>query len=193
MNAKGAVGKGVTTLWWLIANASLSFPFPQQNLYFGYAFQRSLYYSEEVFENEYDPLKPEKETPGAETTAADATINASNPTTTLSTDSVPIAERHLEGTTTQPEVDPQSMTKLPGKNTVVPSHTANVSTQGGPVKVAAPPSHAVLWSSSPSLEAACKFPVGRETFRHFVLSYREYSCGYRSQSHQEGTGERTSQ
>lgn len=133
-------------------------------------------------------------TPGAETAAADAAINASsNPTTTLSTANVPIAERHLEGTTTQPEVDPQSMTKLPGKNTVAPSHTANVSTQGQPDKVAAPPSDAVLWSSSPNLEAACSFPVVRETFRHYVPGYREYSCGYRSQPHQEGTRERTSQ
>lgn len=114
-------------------------------------------------------------------------------TTTLSTANEPIPGRHLEGTTTQPKVDPQSMSKLPVKSTVAQSPTANVSTKGEPVKAAAPPGHAVLWSNSPNLEAAHGFPLGRETFRCYVPGHRGYSCGYRSQPHQEGSRENTSQ
>ncbi|XP_009571210.1 PREDICTED: enamelin-like, partial [Fulmarus glacialis] len=131
------------------------------------------YYSEEKFQNEYNPPKAEKEAPGAETPVSDPCTNASIPTTTLSTADVPIPGRHLEATTTQPEVDPQSMSKLPVKSLMAPSPTANVSMQEEPVKAAALPGHAVLWSNSPNLETAHGFPVGRETFRHYVPGHRE--------------------
>ncbi|PKU47588.1 hypothetical protein llap_2132 [Limosa lapponica baueri] len=53
--------------------------------------------------------------------------NAFNLTTTLRTANDPVPGTHLEGTTTQSEVDLQSTSKLPAKSMVAPSPTANVS------------------------------------------------------------------
>jgi len=90
----------------MIAYVLLSFTFPHQNLYFVHVFQRSPYYTEEIFENEYIPPKPEKEAPGAEIPAADPATNTPNPTITLSTANLSVPVRHLQRTTIQSELDP---------------------------------------------------------------------------------------
>lgn len=117
------------------------FLFSHQNAYFGYVFQRLCgrlpHHSEEMFENECDTPKPEKNAPGAEIPVMDTPMNASKSTTTSGTANDPSPRRNLGGTTTQLRLIPRAQASCLMKMQLL-SPTVNVFTQGELYKAVEP-------------------------------------------------------
>ncbi|KYO35090.1 enamelin [Alligator mississippiensis] len=166
------------------------------NPYYGYFFQglgqRPPYYSEEMFEHEYDKPKPEKEAPKEESPAAAPVPNATVPVVSTTTPSPPSQGGDQGGNATHPGVsagengtpsqNPEN--KPAGVNETTPSPTVNISSPQEPGSEGVPqngPEQPNARRNAPTLDIIQRFPANRQQmFGHGSFGHREYSQGYRS-------------
>ncbi|XP_019372657.1 PREDICTED: enamelin isoform X1 [Gavialis gangeticus] len=178
------------------------------NPYYGYFFQglgqRPPYYSEEMFEHEYDKPKPEKEAPKEESPAAAPVPNATVPVVSTTTPSPPSQGGDQGGNASHPGVSAagsgtpsqNSENKPAVENGTTPSPTVNISSPQQPGSEGVPQNGSEqpnAGRNTPTLDIIQRFPANRQQmFGHGSFGRREYSQGYRSSLDQGAARNRAS-